>query len=297
VTVNKIKSEIITSDNEYSVTRTEETTEEIFKRAQLCKRNLELADAAEQFLKVIEKDPDHGWAHHCVAQIYHWSGELDKSIEHYIQASDCLSFKTSSVSLHQLAKLYDGMGEDYKAYITIKEASTRNSDNIDIENDKKYICNKLINLVSEYIDPIYYIDKINSLSGKKNCNLSLFSAYKCAEHYIDLGWVQFPEGNWLFSRKYIEYQYSEYSSASPLILQYLSALNAGKKINPTPLISIEYLASTDASLNVEGVIKDLIAGRNIDNTYSNLFDPQYYSIQYDALDIHDAEAIENSFSR
>ena len=249
-----------------------------FKKAQKYKKELNLELSLKHFLEVLSLNPQHGWAHHCIAQIYHWRGELGNSVEHYKQAADCLSFKTSAVSLQQLAFVYKAQRNRYHAYIAINEATIRDPDHEQYKNDKNILLSEVAKSIENLFDIGYYTDIISKQSDHRE---NFKSKKECSEHYIESGWKQFPAGNWLFSVEYIEQQIKNSDTNVPLLVKYSDAIENGHKISPSPLFNVDFVKVTLKEKTVLSYLENLLDGENTDLKYSYLFDPTYYRSQID----------------
>ena len=263
-----------------------------FKQAQQAKKSLQLDKAIELFKSVLEEKPDHGWAHHCIAQSYHWLGDITNSVEHYNLAVEYLPFKASAISLHQLANIQKATGNRYHAYISIVEAHSRNSDEPQILKDCTLIKESLLNDIEDYFDPEYYFSKISASLDKKNAYTTKRS---CAEHYLTSGWKEHNSVNWLFNEEYIKYQIENYKDSEPLVVQFADRIKKGERIDPSALFNFEYLSLKHKEKNPLQLLKSLLSGKGCDTQYSFLFDPHYYR-QNVLNDIHtDHKTVENPY--
>jgi len=254
--------------------------DEIFRKAQKYKKELNLELSLKYFFEVLSLNPQHGWAHHCIAQTYHWCGQLDKSVEHYNQAIDCLPFKTSAVSLQQLAFVYKAQNKRYHAYIAINEASIRHADYEQYENDRNILLSEVAKSIEYLFDVEYYTNKIAEFSdvGEK-----LRSKKECSEHYVKSGWKDFPAGNWLFSASYIERQLKNSDTNIPLLVKYSDAITNGLSISPSPLFDAGLVKDTLKDNTISVHLENVIEGINSDFKYSYLFDPDYYRSQINSV--------------
>ncbi len=250
--------------------------DEIFKKAQKYKKELNLELSLKYFFEVLSLNPQHGWAHHCIAQTYHWCGQLDKSIEHYNQAIDCLSFKTSAVSLQQLAFVYKARNKNYHAYIAINEAVNRHPDHNQYEIDKNILLSNVAKSIEYLFDVEYYNIKISEITEVKKY---FKNKKECSEHYVEFGWKLLPTGNWLFSDHYIEQQIKNSDTNVPLLVKYTDAIKNGQNINPSPLFDVGLVKDTLKDKNVSTYLENIIDGKDTELNYSYLFDSVYYKNQ------------------
>jgi len=254
--------------------------DKIFKKAQKYKKELNLELSLKYFSEVLSLDPQHGWAHHCIAQTHHWRGELDKSVDHYNQAIDCLSFKTSAVSLQQLAYVYKAQNKTYHAYITINEASIRDPDREQYKSDKNILLSELANSIAYLFDEEFYANKIIEIT---NIRKAFNNKKECAKHYLESGWKHFPAGNWLFSVEYIEKQLKNSDTNIPLLIKYSNAIKNGLNINPSPMFDVRLVKDTLKEQNVSMYLENIISDKDTELKYSYLFDASYYKNQFNNL--------------
>ena len=254
----------------------ESSVEDLFEEAQSLKSDLKIAAAIEKYLDVLSLEPNHGWAHHCLAQSYHWEGVLDKSIEHYEFAAELLGRDSGSISLLQLSSVYLAQDKAYLAYSTLKAAEASNNPEVDIEAQLRKVQKILINQLGRFFEVSWYRAELQNL----NLNISkIRTAQDAAEHYLNEGWLLPITSHWIFDSEYIISQLKwEYNDEQPLLLQFERSHRDGKFINPSYLFDSTYIRQHHANKTPLECLAEFVSGDcSHQIMFSYLFDPDFYS--------------------